>query len=344
MIRRIYLLLLLFCLPIMVHAKDKILNIYAWSDEIPEHVLRQFEKETGIQVNLSTYDNNETMYAKLRSSKQLGYDVVNPSSYFVDRMRKQNMLEKLDKSKLPNMTNISPDYRHANYDPDLTYSIPNVSGVTGLFVNTEYHSLSAVTKWADLWDTKYANQVMLLNDVREVFSMALIMLGYNPNDRDPKHIKEAFTKLQTLMHNVKVFSSEAVASIIIDEDATLGMAWNGDAFKAAKENSAVKFIFPQEGFVIWVDNLVILKNAPHKENAYRFINFMMRPEIAKEVALATNFATANLAALALLPADIRSNPTIYPPKEILRRGHFQVDVGDETTSLLEEYWEILKLT
>lgn len=335
--------LLLFLLPLTVYAEDNVLNIYTWSDEIPDKVVRQFEKETGIQVNHATYDNNEIMYAKLRATPKAGYDIVNPSSYFVDRMRRQDMLLKLDKKRLPNLKYIAPEYNQADYDPGLEYSIPHVAGVTGIFLNTEYHPLQSVTRWSDLWEARYHNQLLLLDDTREIFSMALLTLGYSVNDKDPEHIKAAFLKLKSLMKNVKVFSSETVKSIIIDEDATLGMAWNGDVFKASQENKDVKFVFPKDGFVIWVDNLVIPKEAPHKDNAYLFLNFMMRPEIAKEVALATHFMTTNLPARQLLPENIRNNPTVYPPQEVMRKGQFQTDVGDETSALLEKYWEELKM-
>jgi spermidine/putrescine transport system substrate-binding protein len=149
----------------------------------------------------------------------------------------------------------------------------------------------------------------LLDDTREVFSIGLLALGYSPNDRDPQHIKAAFLKLKSLMKNVKVFSTETIAAILIDEDATIGSVWNGDAFKAARENPDIKFIFPKDGFVIWVDNLAIPTNAPHQDNAYAFINFILRPEMGKEVALTSNFSTPNLAARQLLPPNIR-NPTI----------------------------------
>jgi spermidine/putrescine transport system substrate-binding protein len=335
--------LFLFLLPIAVYAEDKVLNIYAWSDEIPDQVVRQFEKETGIKVNHATYDNNEIMYAKLRATPNAGYDIINPSSYFVDRMQRQGMLEKLDKTRLSNLIHIAPEYLKADYDPGLQYSIPHVAGITGIFINTEYHPLQSVKNWSDFWESRYYNQLLLLDDTREVFSMALLTLGYSVNDKDPEHIKLAFLKLKELMKNVKVFSSETVKSIVIDEDATLGMAWNGDVFKAAKENRDVKFIFPKDGFVIWVDSLVIPKEAPHKENAYLFLNFIMRPDIAKEVALHTNFMTTNLAAKKLLPEKIRNNPSVYPPKEIMRKGQFQTDIGDETATLLEKYWEQLKI-
>lgn len=333
----------LFSLPLITFAQDKIVNLYAWTGEIPEQVIRQFEKETGIKVNLSTYENNEVMYTKLRATKNAGYDVVMPSGYFVDRMRKQKMLEKLDKNLLSNWKNLNPRFIKLAYDPTSEYSVPFVWGVTGLFLNDHYFAQGSIKKWSDLWNARYKNQLLLLDDIREVFSMALLALGYSANDTDPQHIKAAYLKLKELMSNVKLFASDTVISIVIDEDAQVGMAWNGDAFKAVQENPHIQFVFPQEGFLIWVDNFVIPQNAPHQETAYRFINFMLRSDIAKTVAMETLYSTTNLTAQQQLPPKIKNNPTIYPSNEILRRGEFQKDVGEETLALFEKYWEALKM-
>jgi len=334
----------LMLFPAGADAARKVVNVYAWTGEVPDFVVRLFEKQTGIKVNFSTYENNEIMYAKLRANKNAGYDVVMPSSYFVDRMSRLGMLQKLDKTKLPNWNNLNPNFTHPAYDPKAEYSVPFIWGITGIFVNNSYFNPESIRKWADLWDERFYNKLMLLDDTREVFSMALLTLGYSANDRDPEHIKAAYLKLKELMNNVKVFSTDTVVSIIIDEDATVGMAWNGDAFKASRENKHVNFIFPEDGFVIWVDNFSIPVNAPHKEEAYEFINFIMRADIAKEIALATSFPTANLAAQKLLPPEIRDNPAVYPPKEVLRRGQFQTDLGDDTLALYEKYWEELKMS
>ena len=337
-------LLLIFLLPLSAFAQNKVVNIYAWTGEVPDYVVRQFEKETGIKVNISTYENNEIMYAKLRATKNPGYDLVMPSSYFVDRMRRQGMLEKLDKTKLTHWKNLNPAFLNPTYDPDTQFSVPYIWGVTGIFVNSHYYQPSRIKKWSDLWDARFYNQLMMLDDTREMFSMALLSLGYSANDRDPQHIKAAFLKLKALMKNIKVFSSDTVVSIMIDEDATVGMAWNGDAFKAAQENPTVQFIFPTDGFVIWVDNFSIPKTALHKEAAYAFINFILRSDIAKYVALATQFPIANQAAQKLLPDAIRNNPTVYPSQDVLRHGQFQTDVGDDTLALFEKYWEELKMS
>ena len=337
-------LYLLLALPLSTLAAERIVNVYAWTGEIPEFAVRQFEKETGIKVNFSTYENNEIMYAKLRASTNNGYDVVIPTSYFVDRMRKQNMLQELDFSKIPNSKNLDPTFLHADYDPQAAYGIPHIWGLTGIFYNDHFYQAKHFQRWSSLWNNQLRTQLMMIDDMREVFSMALLSLGYPANDSNPEHIKAAFWKLKALMKNVKVFSSDTLISIMIDEDATIGMAWNGDAYKATTENSHVQFIFPKDGFVIWVDNFVIPRAAPHKDNAYAFINFLLRPDVAKAVALSIHFPSANLAARQLLPPEVRNNPIAYPPRDVLKRGQFLLDLSPEVLAIYEKYWEELKIS
>jgi spermidine/putrescine transport system substrate-binding protein len=334
----------LFCLCFSNYsfANENILNIYTWPGVIPDFAIQQFEKETGIKVNFSTYDSNEVMFAKLKADKNSAYDVIEPSSYYIDRMRRQGMLDKLDKAKLSNFSNLNHNFLNQSYDPASEYSIPFIWGITGIFVNKDYHAASSIERWSDLWDKQYADKIMLLDDSREVFSMALRVLGYSVNDSNPEHIKQAYLKLKELLPNIKIFNSAPI-SFLIDEDATVGMVWNGDIFKAKKENSQLDFIYPKDGFVIWVDNFAIPKGAPHRENAYKFLNFMLRADVAKAVALDNNFPTANLAAQKLLPADVRNNEIVYPSREILRHGEFQADIGDEALALYEKYWERLKM-
>lgn len=324
-------------------AEEKILNVYTWSGVIPESVIQQFEKETGIKVNFSTYDSNEVMYAKLNASKEAGYDVIEPSSYYVDRMRRQNMLEKLDKTKLTNFKNLNPDFLNQPYDPHTTFSIPFIWGVTGIFVNKDYFNPGSIKKWSDLWDKKFQDQLMLLDDSREVFSVALMLSGYSINDNNPEHIKLAYLKMKELIPNIKLFKSDGVITILIDEDATIGMAWNGDLFKAKKENPHLDFIFPEDGFVVWVDNFAIPKDAPHRENAYKFLNFMLRADVAKNTSLYNQFPSPNDAGRKLLPEDIRNNPIVYPPHDVMRRGKFQMDINDEAMEVYEKYWEKFKM-
>lgn len=320
----------------------KILNVYAWGGEIPASLVRKFEQHSGISVNFSTYDNNETMYVRLKASREGVYDVILPSAYYVERMMKQHLLVKLDKTKLPNLKYLDKAFTNNEYDPENNYSVPLLWGATGIFYHSKWINYN-ITSLKELWMNQWKSQLLLLDDPREIFSIALLSLGFNPNDNNHEHINKAYQKLLELIPNIKLFASDNIQSILIDEDALLGVSWNGDAYKAYKENSAINFIYPQEGFVIWVDCLAIPAKAPHLEEAYKFINFLLEPENAKEIAEKTGFAITNEAGKALLPDTIKTNTIIYPDAKTLKKGYFQRDVPTETIELFNKYWEQLKL-
>lgn len=332
----------LCCLCFSNAYSDRVLNIYTWGSEIPRALIQQFEKDTGIKVNLSNYDGNETMFAKLKASSQPIYDVISPSSYYVTRMQKLDMLTPLDKTKLPNLKNLLPQFTNNTYDPHNAYSIPLVAGMTGIFYN-QAKIKHPPDDWNGLWHSKWAGKVMLIDDPREVFSIALISLGYSPNDTDPEHIKQAYKHLLQLIPNIRLFAADGIKTLMIDEDVILGSSWSGDAGRAHQENPDISFLYPRSGFVIWVDTMAIPKGAPHPEEAYAFINYMLRPESAVAVALKEGHAITNAEGIKLLPPEVRNNPVIYPPKEVLARGIFQTDVGEATLNLYSDYWQRFKL-
>ncbi|HXH54459.1 MAG TPA: spermidine/putrescine ABC transporter substrate-binding protein [Gammaproteobacteria bacterium] len=323
-------------------AADNVLNIYTWAGYLSDAVISQFETETGIHVNVATYVNNEVLYAKLKANPDSGYDIIMPSSYFISRMRKQALIQKIDHSKLAHYRNINPAFLSKEHDPDNEYSIPYLWNGTGIAYNIRYQAEKSVNTWQDFWLPRYKNQLLLIDDTRECFSMALIALGYSVNDQDPDHIKAAFEKLKALMPNVKLFNMDAQRSIYLDEDITIGMGLNGDIFLASAQNSYLRFIYPKEGFVITLDSIAIPVEAKHVANAHLFIDFVLRPEIAKKIALESGFSTPNRAAKELLPLKVRTNPILYPDAETLKKGQFQTDVG-EAAPLYEKYFERLKL-
>ncbi|WP_115701994.1 ABC transporter substrate-binding protein [Legionella sainthelensi] len=321
---------------------NPVVNVYVWGGEIPKSLIQQFERESGIKVNFSTYDSNETMYAKLKASQQTIYDVILPSAYFVERMKRQDMLEPLNHHQLPNLDNLDKRFVNNDYDKDNHYSAPIIWGATGIFYNS--NAIHRPPKaWSALWDKKWRNQLMLLDDSREIFAIALMSLGFDPNDNNPEHIKNAYEHLLKLVPNIKLFASDSIQAIIIDEDALIGSAWNGDAFKAQAENKAIEFVYPEDGFVIWVDCLAIPKNPPHLKEALQFINFMLKAEASAQIALKEGHAITNAKGRALLPLSIKDNPMIYPSEEIMQKGQFQRDVGEDTLMLYNRYWEQLKL-
>ena len=322
----------------------KLLNIYIWGNYLSAEVVREFTKETGIKVNVTECDNNETMFIKLRMLKKVDYDLVMPSSYFVDRMRKLKMLHPLDKTKLSNLVHIYPDLLNKPFDPGNRYSVPYFWGTTGILVNAQYLDPKSIKGWKDFWQPQYHHQLMILNDLRDVFSMALLKLGYDANDSDPKHVEQAYLELRKLLPNVKIFSVDTIPNIYVDEDVVIGMAWSGDGRIAMEENSNLKFIYPEEGFALWLDSFVIIKDAPHVDNAYRFLNFILRPEIAAKLAIAFGYSTANKTAAELVKQQKNTNLGIDEPKElILKKGVFQLDLGEEVMGWYRKYWERLKI-
>ena len=338
-----FILGIFFFISVSATAEEKVLNIYTWSDYLPESVIKQFEKETGIRINHSTYVNNEVLYAKLKANPEAGYDIVMPSTYFVSRMRDQDLLQKIDKSRLTNLKNINPIFLNKEYDLHDDYSIPYLWTATGIVVNKKYHpSYHQINSWENFWETQYKDQLLILDDTREIFSVALMTLGFSVNDTNSVHLNEAFKKLKSLMKNIKLFNTEIQRAIYLDEDITIGMGWNGDISLVKAQNPNLHFIYPKEGFIIALDCITIPKGAKHVDYAHQFIDFVLRDVIAKEIALTSGFSTANLAATQLMPEAIRANPILYPDAKTLKRGHFLTNVGS-SAPLYEKYFERLKL-
>jgi spermidine/putrescine transport system substrate-binding protein len=339
--KRLLLILSLFCTVAM--ADDNVVNVSVWSQELSPSIVQQFQKDTGIKVNYSTFDSNEVLYAKMKASKQTQYDVVEPSSYYITRMAREDMIEKIDMSQLSNYKNLNPAFTHPDYDPKGEYSIPWVWGLTGIFVNRKYYPNDKIEKWTDLWSPKYRDSLLLLNDPREVFNVGLMTLGYSPNENNLQHLQQAYQNLVALLPNVRLYNSSSVPSMLVDEDVTIGMAWNADVYKAQLQNPEIEFIYPKDKFVIWVDSFVIPKNAPHRDNAYKFLNYVMQAQIAAMQVKETFYPTANQAALAYLPPEIANSQIIFPSPDLIKKGYFQTDLNDNALDAISRYWQLLKL-
>jgi spermidine/putrescine transport system substrate-binding protein len=315
--------------------------VFNWSEYMPEEVLRAFETETGIRVVYSTYESNEAMYAKVKLLDAGGYDVVFPSTYFVNRMRQENLLLPIDKTRLSNWRHLDPTLLDKPYDPGNVYSVPYMWGTTALGVDASRVDPATIRSWRDLWRPEFSGRVMLSEDLREVFAIGLRLLGYSGNTRDPDQIAAAYAQLQPLIPSIRLFASDAQKQAFLNQEVVIGMIWNGEAFMAAQENPNIRYIYPQEGPIVWLDSMVIPKNAANPDQAHRFIDFVHRPEIARMISEEIGYASPNRAAVALLDEAVRHNPTVYPPQQILDKGEFQLDVG-EAMLIYEKYWEQLK--
>ncbi len=317
------------------------LYIYNWTEYMPDEVIKQFEKETGIKVIYATFDSNELMYSKIKLQNGGGYDLIFPSSYYVSKMSREGLLLELDHSKLANLGNINHSLLNQSYDPDNKYSVPYMWGLSLLAYNDKYVDPATVKGWKDLWSPEYKGYVLLNNDVREVFQMALTTLGYPGNSTDPKQLEEAYLSLTTLMPNVRVFNSDSPKQPFINEEVRIGIMWSGEIYRAMNSNEHINYVFPEEGAIVWMDCMAMPKGAKNIDNAYKFMDFIMRPEIATLIYEDVGYSTPNKVAIDMMDEETKGNRLLNPTDEDLANAQFQDDIG-EAVLVLEKYWERLK--
>ena len=326
--------------------KSTELNLYAWSEYVPQALLDGFTEETGIKVNYDTYSSNEELMAKIQAGAS-GYDVIIPSDYTVSILNKQGLLVKLDLAKIPNLVNIDDRFKNLSYDPGNQYTVPYQWGTTCLVVDTSKVT-RPLTKWADLWDPEFNQRLVMLDDEREVLGMVLNTLGYDRNSTDPAQLEEAKTRLAELMPNIRLFDSDSPKTALLAGEVWAGQTWNGEAAIAHNENPNIAYIFPEEGCGIWFDNFAIPKGALHPDAALTFINYALKPENSILITLEFPYSNPNKAALELLKTQ---DPKAYeaymgfsatnPSEEELKRTHFVLDVGEATT-LWDRIWTEVK--
>jgi spermidine/putrescine transport system substrate-binding protein len=315
--------------------------VYNWSEYIPQDVLDDFTKETGIKVVYSTFESNEAMYAKVKLLRGKSYDVVVPSSYFVEMMRRDKLLQELDHSKLSNLVNLDPKLMDQEHDPGNKFSIPYMWGATGLAYNTKHVPEGSLTRWNQLLQPELKGKIILTDDLRDAFGLALRVKGYSINTKDPAQIKEAFDFLVKLKASVRVFDVTAIKQALISEEVWIGPIWNGDYLVAEEENDKLAYVFPEEGALLWVDSFTIPVGAANVNNAYTFINYMLRPEVAVRCMEEYKYSSPNLKAIEMLPDELRNNRILVPGPEELKNAEFTTSVG-EALSIYEKYWEELK--
>lgn len=323
---------------------DNVVNLYTWTEYVPDGLLDEFTKETGIKVNVSSLESNETMYAKvkLQTKGDDSYDVIAPSNYFVSKMAREGMLKELDHSKLPVIAELDPNWLNKPYDEGNKYSLPQLLGAPGIAFNVNTYKGSDFTSWGDLWKPEYAGKIQLLDDAREVFNIALVKLGLDPNTTKPDEIKAAYEELLKLRPNVLSFNSDNPANSFIAGEVELGQLWNGSVRIAKKEApNTIDMVFPKEGPVLWVDTLAIPANAKHPDAAHKLINYLLSAKVAEKLTLEIGYPTSNLKAKEKLPTEITQDPAIYPTEEVLKNAHWQDDVG-EAVELYEKYYQELK--
>jgi len=339
-------------------AQDNVVNVYNWSDYIAEDTVAKFEAETGIKVNYDVFDSNELVEAKLLAGGS-GYDVVVPSGFFLERQVAAGLFLPFDKSKLPNLSNMDPDVMAATavHDPDNAHSVDYMWGTTAIGYNVAKLKERLGDAPVDSWDIVFKPEnlaklqdcgVNILDAPAEVMATALNYRGLDPNSESPDDLKQAEALLMSIRPYVRTFNSSQYIDDLGNGEICLSIGYSGDVFiarDAASEANAgveVAYEIPKEGALKWFDLFAIPADAPHVDNAYKFIDFMLRPDIAAANTNYVFYASGNKAALDLIDPEVKDDPAIYPSAEVSAKLFNLKAHTPDYDELLTETWQRIK--
>jgi spermidine/putrescine transport system permease protein len=317
---------------------EEVLNLYIWSNYIAPETIRKFEERHGVRVNVDLYDTNEALLAKVQT-RNVAYDVLCPSNYPIQILLHQNLLRPLDHSALPHLVNVDPRLLNRDYDPGNRYSVPYFWGTCG--IGYRKSKAGRVDSWAALWDPRFKGRVLMLDDARETLGAALKWKGHSFNVTDPAILATAKRLLIEQRPLVKVYDSANFHDVLLSGDVWVAQGWNGQFAKVMPNDPDIEYVIPKEGSSLFIDSLVIPASAPHPELAHEFIDFTLEPEIAAEICRSMRYSSPNRAAMPLLPPEIRQNPAIFPPDDVVKRLELIEDIG-EATVLYDRLWTEVK--
>ena len=318
----------------------RVLNVLNWSSYIPNEVISDFSKESGIKVNYSTYSSNEELLAKISSSKEGTYDLIFPSDYMLEVMIRREMLDTMDTSELENFNNLNENYLGLEYDKNNEYSIPFIAASTVISYNREVIK-DDIISYNDLLNPKYKNEIVLIDDQRIIIGMALLANGFDMNSVDEDELEIAKNWLKELRKNLKAFDSDSPKNFLITKEASIAVLWNAEGALANMQNSNIKNIFPLEGFALSIDNFAIPKGAKNKSEIYEFIDYILRPEVMAKIVSSYPYKNLNKETDLLLDESYLNNNAANIPDIIMGEGIFVKNIGDKV-KLYDQIWAEIK--
>ncbi len=329
-------------------ASDKGVNgqviVYNWGEYIDPETIRMFEEESGIKVIYDEFETNESMYPKVESGA-VAYDIACPSDYMISRMIQNGMLSEIDYDKMPNAKkNIGAQYyeQSRGFDPENKYAIPYCWGTVGILYNKTMVE-EPITRWAQLWDEKYADNILMQDSVRDAFMVAEKRNGFSMNTLDTEELEASKDLLIRQKPLVQAYVVDQVRDKMIGGEAAIGVIYSGEAIYTQKENPDLVYVIPEEGTNVWIDSWVILKNAPNKENAEKFIDFMCREDIALMNFEYITYSTPNVAARELIEEeDIKNSEIAFPDLSQYDNLETYVYLGEDGDYLYNELWKEVK--
>ena len=313
--------------------------VYNWGEYIDPEIIDLFEEETGIDVIYEEFETNEIMYPKVQSGA-IAYDVVCPSDYMVQRMIENDLLAEINYENVPNLKYIDDIYMEMSkqYDPENKYSVPYLWGTVGILYNKKMVD-EPVDSWNILWDEKYTDSILMQDSVRDAFAVALKSLGYSLNSTDLDELEAAKKLLIKQKPLVQAYVIDQVRDKMIGNEAALGVIYSGEALYCQKENPDLEYVIPKEGSNLWIDALVIPKNAQNKKNAEAFINYLCRPDIAKMNFDYITYSIPNSAGRELIEDEsMRESNIAFPDISQLKNCETFNFLGDENEIIYNQLW------
>jgi spermidine/putrescine transport system substrate-binding protein len=311
--------------------EPKELNLFCWSEYVPQTVIDRFTKATGIKVNVENYASNEEMRTKLLAGGGQ-YDLIQPSEYMIEAFIKEGLLEKLDKSMLPNLKNLAPEFQHLPFDPDHDYTVPWMAGTVGIVVNTELVT-DDIKGYKDVFQDKFKNKIVVLDDAREIVSWGLDTMGIPVNEMSDENLAKVKPLVAQWLPLVKVYDSDSPKTALLNGDVALGIVWSGEGALLLRQDKKFKWVLPAEGAHLFVDSLAIPKNAKHPKNAELFMNFILRPKISALISADFPYLNPNAEARKLLSAEDLANPASYPTAEEMKKLETFKDIGQQAAKI-----------
>jgi len=311
------------------------LNVFNWSDYVAPNTIPEFEAEFGVRVRYGTYESGEEMLAKVFSGHS-GWDVAFPSNSLIEPMRREGLLAPLRHEWLPNLDHLEENLRRPPWDPELAWCVPYMWGATGIAYR---RSLDPPPRaWASLWEERLRGRLTMLDDPAEVLGACLKKLGWSVNSTDPDQLRRAGEEARAQKPLLRAYLNAEVRDQLVAGDVLAAQLWATTAAQAIAESSELAFVYPAEGFPLYADNAVILRESRRIETAHRFLDYLLRPEVAAAVVTATRTATANARARRLLAETLRNDPALYPPPEVLERGEWFEAMPAAAQRLRDRIW------
>lgn len=322
---------------------SNVVNVYNWGEYIDESVLKDFEAATGIKVNYQMYDNNETMYSKIAGGGA-NYDVVIPSDYMVARLIEEDLVAPLNFDNIPNFADIDPALKNPAYDPENLYSVPYMWGLMGVIYNTKAVDEADLGSWNLLWNEKYAGDILMIDNSRDAIGIALKRLGCSYNTTDESQVRQAVDLLVEQWPIVQAYVMDDIFQKLEGANAYVGTYYYGDYLTMYENNPDLGFYIPEEGTNIYVDAMCILKDAPNKENAEAFINYMCSTQAGLKNCEAIWYSSPLLSVREELDPEIADDPYAYPDADIMAKCESYAGLPQNILDLYDSEWIRLKTT